>query len=97
MNCRGLTELVVLNIGLDLGVLSPDLFAIMVLMALFTTALASPVVTSVQASSISAHEPADEADDELIDEYGHQEGEPSQERSGDGEPEPAGRQTSGSS
>ena len=48
MNCRGLTELVVLNIGLDLGVLSPDLFAIMVLMALVTTALASPVVTALR-------------------------------------------------
>jgi Kef-type K+ transport system membrane component KefB len=96
MNCRGLTELVVLNIGLDLGVLSPDLFAIMVLMALFTTALASPVVTSVRASSISASEGAVDADEELIDEYGHQEGQLSEDIPGDGEPEPAARQTSGS-
>ncbi len=50
MNCRGLTELVVLNIGLDLGVLTPDLFAIMVLMALVTTAMASPVVESLRSS-----------------------------------------------
>lgn len=44
MNCRGLTELVVLNIGLDLGVLSPALFAILVLMALLSTMIAAPIV-----------------------------------------------------
>jgi Kef-type K+ transport system membrane component KefB len=49
MNCRGLTELVVLNIGLDLGVISTDLFAILVLMALLTTAIATPVVTGCSA------------------------------------------------
>ncbi len=50
MNSRGLTELVVLNIGLDLGVLTKDLFAIMVLMTLVTTALASPIVTALRKS-----------------------------------------------
>ena len=43
MNCRGLTELVVLNVGLDLGVLSPVLFTMMVIMALVSTALAAPL------------------------------------------------------
>jgi Kef-type K+ transport system membrane component KefB len=43
MNCRGLTELVVLNIGLDLGVLSPSLFTMLVLMALISTAMAAPM------------------------------------------------------
>ncbi|MGH3756936.1 cation:proton antiporter [Actinophytocola sp.] len=57
MNCRGLTELVVLNIGLDLGVLTPDLFAIMVLMALITTALAGPVVTGLRSSSTDNLDP----------------------------------------
>ena len=47
MNCRGLTELVVLNVGLDLGVLSPALFAMFVLMALISTAVAAPVVKAV--------------------------------------------------
>ncbi len=42
MNTRGLMELVVLNIGLDLGVISPELFTMMVLMALVTTAATSP-------------------------------------------------------
>jgi K+:H+ antiporter len=44
MNTRGLMELIVLNIGLDLGVISPTLFAMMVLMALVTTMAASPLL-----------------------------------------------------
>ena len=44
MNTRGLVELIVLNIGLDLGVLSPSLFAILVIMALVTTMMASPLL-----------------------------------------------------
>jgi Kef-type K+ transport system membrane component KefB len=37
-------ELIVLNIGLDLGVISPTLFAMMVVMALVTTAATAPVL-----------------------------------------------------
>lgn len=44
MNTRGLMELVMLNIGLDIGVISPALFAMMVLMALFTTFMTSPLL-----------------------------------------------------
>jgi Kef-type K+ transport system membrane component KefB len=44
LNTRGLMELVVLNIGLDLGVISPTLFAIMVVMALLTTLATTPLV-----------------------------------------------------
>jgi Kef-type K+ transport system membrane component KefB len=44
MNTRGLVELVILNIGLDLGILSPALFSIMVLMALVTTFMTSPLL-----------------------------------------------------
>ena len=44
MNTRGLMELIVLNIGLDLGVVSPTLFAMMVIMALVTTMITSPVI-----------------------------------------------------
>lgn len=47
MNTRGLMELVVLNIGLDLGVLSPTLFAMMVVMALVTTVVTSPVLERI--------------------------------------------------
>jgi Kef-type K+ transport system membrane component KefB len=44
MNTRGLMELIVLNIGLDLGVISPTLFAMMVLMAIVTTMATSPIL-----------------------------------------------------
>jgi Kef-type K+ transport system membrane component KefB len=44
MNTRGLFELVVLNIGLDLGILSPALFSIMVFMAVFTTLMTTPLL-----------------------------------------------------
>jgi Kef-type K+ transport system membrane component KefB len=44
MNTRGLMELIVLNIGLDLGVISPTLFAMMVLMALGTTVATTPML-----------------------------------------------------
>jgi K+:H+ antiporter len=44
MNTRGLMELIVLNIGLELGVISPTLFTMMVLMALTTTMMATPLM-----------------------------------------------------
>lgn len=44
MNTRGLMELIVLNIGYDLGVLSPKIFAMMVIMALFTTFMTGPAL-----------------------------------------------------
>ncbi|MGH3802899.1 MAG: cation:proton antiporter, partial [Pseudonocardiaceae bacterium] len=44
MNCRGLTELVVLNIGLSLGIIGPELFAVLVLMALVTTGMTGPLL-----------------------------------------------------
>jgi Kef-type K+ transport system membrane component KefB len=44
MNTRGLTELIVLNIGLDLGVISPILFTMLVIMALVTTFMTSPLL-----------------------------------------------------
>lgn len=44
MNTRGLMELVVLNIGYDLGVLSPQIFAMMVIMALVTTFMTGPAL-----------------------------------------------------
>jgi Kef-type K+ transport system membrane component KefB len=44
MNTRGLMELVALNLGYDLGILSPDVFAMMVLMALATTFMTGPLL-----------------------------------------------------
>lgn len=48
MNTRGLMELIVLNVGLDLGVLSPTLFAMMVIMALVTTVATTPLLHLLQ-------------------------------------------------
>jgi Kef-type K+ transport system membrane component KefB len=47
MNTRGLMELVVLNIGLDMKVLSPDLFASLVMMAIVTTLMTGPALRRV--------------------------------------------------
>ena len=47
MNTRGLMELVVLNIGHDLGVLTPEVFAMMVVMALVTTFMTSPSLSLI--------------------------------------------------
>ncbi|MEP7324687.1 MAG: cation:proton antiporter [Gemmatimonadota bacterium] len=47
MNTRGLIQLVVLNIGLDIGVISPALFAMMVLMALVTTFMTTPLLALI--------------------------------------------------
>jgi Kef-type K+ transport system membrane component KefB len=66
MNCRGLTELVVLTVGLQLGVLSPALFAMFVIMALLTTAMTGPLLRSAMPAQpvrsderkASQHDPA---------------------------------------
>jgi Kef-type K+ transport system membrane component KefB len=44
LNTRGLMEIVILNIGLDIHVISPALFSMMVIMALVTTLMTSPVL-----------------------------------------------------
>jgi len=44
MNTRGLMELIVLNIGYDLGILSPEVFSMLVLMALVTTFMTAPAL-----------------------------------------------------
>lgn len=51
MNTRGLVELVVLNIGYDLGILSPAIFTMMVLMALVTTFMTNPALNLINAIS----------------------------------------------
>ncbi len=45
MNTRGLMELIALNIGYDLGILSPRIFTMLVIMALATTVLTGPLLT----------------------------------------------------
>ncbi|HEX8413643.1 MAG TPA: cation:proton antiporter, partial [Sphingomicrobium sp.] len=43
MNARGLMELIIINIGLQKGIIGPTLFSMMVLMAIVTTVMASPL------------------------------------------------------
>jgi Kef-type K+ transport system membrane component KefB len=61
MNTRGLMELIVLNIGLDLKVISPTLFAMLVLMALITTFATTPLLdwlTSLRKPAVAPVEAA---------------------------------------
>jgi Kef-type K+ transport system membrane component KefB len=58
MNTRGLMELVVLNVGLDIGVISPALFAMMVLMALVTTFMTQPVFSRIYRGGLPARSAA---------------------------------------
>ena len=55
MNTRGLVELIILNIGLDLGVISPTLFTMMVLMALVTTFMTTPLLEWLYPDSRISH------------------------------------------
>ena len=47
MNTRGLMELIALNVGYDLGILSPRMFTMLVVMALVTTAMTGPLLDLV--------------------------------------------------
>ncbi|KAI9353588.1 Sodium/hydrogen exchanger family-domain-containing protein [Obelidium mucronatum] len=65
MNTRGLVEIIVLNIGLNAGVITPKIFAMFVLMAIFTTLLTVPLISVVYPYSYySAKTDADGIDDE---------------------------------
>ena len=55
MNTRGLMELIVLNVGLDLRVISPTLFAMMVMMALVTTMATAPGLRLLMPQMASEH------------------------------------------
>ena len=59
MNTRGLMELVILNIGLDIGVISPALFAMMVIMALVTTFMTSPLLEVIYPARLIRAEDAE--------------------------------------
>ena len=62
MNTRGLVDLIVLNIGLDLGVLSPTLFAMLVIMAIVTTMMASPLLALLGYRQKSSQDTGQEID-----------------------------------
>lgn len=68
MNTRGLIELIVLNLGLQFGLLTTETFSVMVLMCLFTTFLTYPLVTLVYPRSVRAAERAKQmAEDKVED------------------------------
>ena len=54
MNTRGLIELIALNLGYELGILSPAIFAMMVLMALITTTMTGPLLALARARPATA-------------------------------------------
>jgi Kef-type K+ transport system membrane component KefB len=54
MNTRGLMELVALNVGYDLGIPSPSMFTILVVMALVTTAMTGPCLERALAPRLPA-------------------------------------------
>ena len=58
MNTRGLTELVVLNVGFSLGVITTELFTMGVLMALITTAMAGPLLSRLGYGRVATAPPA---------------------------------------
>ena len=47
MNTRGLMELVVLNIGYDLGIITPEIFVVFVIMAVSTTLMTGPLLSAI--------------------------------------------------
>jgi Kef-type K+ transport system membrane component KefB/nucleotide-binding universal stress UspA family protein len=59
MNTRGLMELIVLNIGLDLGVISPTVFSMMVIMALVTTFITTPLLEWIYPTHVMARDLVD--------------------------------------
>jgi Kef-type K+ transport system membrane component KefB len=69
MNTRGLMELVVLNIGLDLGVISPTVFTMLVIMALVTTFSTTPILDLILGKRGFADMPA--ADPADLQRIGH--------------------------
>jgi len=58
MNARGLMELIIINIGLQRGIISPALFAVLVIMAVVTTLMASPIFDRLVGDR--AHQPLPE-------------------------------------
>jgi len=58
MNARGLMELIILNIGLERGIITPTLFAIMVLMAVVTTVIASPLYRWIRGEASALQGPS---------------------------------------
>jgi len=56
INTRGLMELVVLNTGYDLGIISSEIFTMMVIMVLVTTCMTGPILNLMKTRGVSSPE-----------------------------------------
>ena len=70
MNARGLMELIIINIGLQRGIISEGLFAVLVIMAVVTTLMASPIFERLVGTGTYKPAPEPEHSGELSDEPG---------------------------
>lgn len=68
MNTRGLMELVILNVGLDIGVITPAVFSMMVVMAVVTTLMTTPILSRIYAPAVRGARGASAAAPAEIDE-----------------------------
>lgn len=59
MNTRGLTELIILNAAVSLGVLDTRMFTMLVIMALVTTAMAGPLLSRRRPAPAAVPEPSE--------------------------------------
>jgi Kef-type K+ transport system membrane component KefB len=66
VNTRGLTELVILSVGLQQHLLSPQLYALLVVMALVTTAMTGPLINWLEPYVVSAPAPGRRAPEVLV-------------------------------
>ena len=70
MNTRGLTELVILGVGLQLHILNKPLYSLMVIMALVTTAMSGPLLKAIYPDRVMAHDIAAESRLEVGTDFG---------------------------
>ncbi|MFG2910097.1 cation:proton antiporter [Kitasatospora sp. NPDC048286] len=66
MNTRGLTELVILGIGLQLGLLNSTLYSLLVVMALVTTAMTGPLLARIYAKPVEVAPPAEQPEPAVV-------------------------------
>ncbi len=59
MNARGLMELIVIKVGLDIGVIGQEMFTMLMVMAIVTTVMTSPLATAVRARNTWARSKRD--------------------------------------
>lgn len=67
MNTRGLTELIVLNVGIELGLLSKRLFTMLVIMALISTAMTGPILARLRSRAAGRLEELDDVASRVLD------------------------------